>query len=147
MPLSAAERGRRPSATGVRPLLSGHEASPLPPVARLASSARQATGTPRILTPATAAAVLPVSIFASLLGVAFYERGIASVVPNVAGLFINLVPVLTARLVWLLLGESQRSHHLAGIAVIFMGIYLATFRWAKRMAVPGAPSRQPPGIC
>ena len=110
--------------------MSGHDASPPPPVARLASGARQATGTPRILTPAKAAAVLHVSIFASLLGGAFYNRGIASAGPNVAGLFINLVPVLTARLVWLLLGESLRSHHLAGIALIFMGIYLAAFRWA-----------------
>lgn len=47
-----------------------------------------------------------------------------------AGLFVKLVPVCTARLVWLLLGESLRSYHLAGIALIFLGIYLATFRWA-----------------
>ena len=47
-----------------------------------------------------------------------------------AGLFINLVPVFTARRVWLLLGESLRSNHLAGIAPIFLEIYLATFRWA-----------------
>ena len=110
--------------------MSVHDASPPPPVARLASGGRQATGTALILTPATAAAVLYVSIFASLLGVAFYNRGIASVGPNVAGLFINLVPVFTARQVWLLLGESLRSYHLAGSALIFMGIYLATFRWA-----------------
>lgn len=111
----------------LRPLLSGHDASPPPPVARLAGGAPQATGTPLILTPATAAAVLYVSIFASLLGVAFYNRGIASVGPNVAGLFVNLVPVCTARQVWLLLGESLRSYHLAGIALIFLEIYLATF--------------------
>ena len=74
----------------------------------------------------TLGGVLYVALFASLLGIAFFNNGVAHLGPNVAGLFIHLVPVFTTVLAWAVLGEALALYHGAGIALIFGGIYLTT---------------------
>ena len=84
-------------------------------------------------TPATVAAMLYVGIFPSFVGYVFWNRGVAEVGPNVAGIFVHLMPAFGALLAWLFLDERIYLFHLVGIALILAGIALTT---RGRRAVP-----------
>ena len=84
-------------------------------------------------TPATIAAMLYVGIFPSFVGYVFWNRGVAEVGPNVAGIFVHLMPAFGALLAWLFLDERIYLFHLVGIALILAGIALTT---RGRRAVP-----------
>lgn len=86
-------------------------------------------------TPAAFAALLYIGIFPSFVGYVFWNRGVAEVGPNVAGLFVHLMPAFGCLLAWLFLGESLRLFHLAGIALILAGIALTA---RERRAAPVA---------
>ncbi len=73
-----------------------------------------------------ATALLYVGLFPSFIGYVFWNRGVEMVGPNVAGLFVHLMPVFGSLLAWIFLGEQLFLFHLAGIAFIFAGIYLTT---------------------
>jgi drug/metabolite transporter (DMT)-like permease len=77
------------------------------------------------------AALLSVALFSSVLAYLFWNRGVAEVGANVAGLFVHLMPVFGVLLAWLLLGESLAPYHVAGIAFILVGIWL-TSRYGRR---------------
>lgn len=77
-------------------------------------------------TPATVGAMLYVGIFPSFVGYVFWNRGVAEVGPNVAGIFVHLMPAFGAILAWLFLDERIHGFHLAGIALILAGIALTT---------------------
>lgn len=79
-------------------------------------------------TPATLAALVSVATFSSVLAYIFWNRGVAEVGAQVAGLFIHLMPVFGVVLAWLFLGERLMLHHIAGIALILGGIALTTRR-------------------
>ncbi|HKI96903.1 MAG TPA: DMT family transporter [bacterium] len=70
--------------------------------------------------------LLYVSLLASLVGLTLYNHGVAKLGASVAGLFLHLVPAFTTGLAWLFLGERLRLYHLAGVALVFTGIYLTT---------------------
>jgi drug/metabolite transporter (DMT)-like permease len=76
--------------------------------------------------PATIAAMLYVGIFPSFIGYVFWNRGVAEVGPNVAGIFVHLMPVFGALLAWLFLDERIYPFHIVGIALILAGIALTT---------------------
>jgi drug/metabolite transporter (DMT)-like permease len=78
------------------------------------------------LTAATVAAMLYVGIFPSFVGYIFWNRGVAEVGPNVAGIFVHLMPAFGALLAWLFLDESIQLFHIVGIALILAGIALTT---------------------
>jgi len=65
-------------------------------------------------------------LFSSVLGVVFFNMGVSALGPNVAGLFVHLVPVFTTVLAWIILGETLRLYHLPGVALVFGGIVLTT---------------------
>ena len=67
-----------------------------------------------------------ISLFAGVLAYLAWNRGVAAVGPNKAGLFLHLLPVYGAILAALLLGELLRPFHLAGFAMIVSGILLTT---------------------
>lgn len=75
---------------------------------------------------ATVGALLYVGIFPSFVGYIFWNRGVAEVGPNVAGIFVHLMPPFGALLAWLFLDEAIRPFHIAGIALILAGIALTT---------------------
>lgn len=75
------------------------------------------------------------ALFPALLAFAFWNRGVKAVGANVAGFYVNLVPLFTATLAALLLGEQILWYHGLGLALIFAGIGLATRR-------PRTPSNQ-----
>jgi drug/metabolite transporter (DMT)-like permease len=82
---------------------------------------------------ATIAAMLYVGIFPSFVGYVFWNRGVAEVGPNVAGIFVHLMPPFGALLAWLFLDERIQMFHMAGIALILAGIALTT---RNRRAIP-----------
>ena len=83
--------------------------------------------------PATVAAMFYVGIFPSFVGYVFWNRGVHEVGPNIAGIFVHLMPAFGAILAWLFLDERIYLFHVAGIALILAGIGLTT---RGRRAVP-----------
>jgi len=58
----------------------------------------------------------------------FWNRGVAQVGPNKAGLFVHLMPLFGALLAVIFLGEKLYAYHYAGAVLIFGGIWLTTRR-------------------
>jgi drug/metabolite transporter (DMT)-like permease len=87
--------------------------------------------------PATFAAILYVAIFPSFVGYVFWNRAVAEVGSNVAGIFMHLMPVFGSLLAWIFLGERIQLFHLVGIALILGGITLTT-RGGRPVPVPEA---------
>ena len=74
----------------------------------------------------TLLSVAYVALFASVIAYVCWNRGAALIGANRAGLFMHLVPVFSALLAIAILGESLEGHHLSGVALIVLGIYLTT---------------------
>lgn len=89
-----------------------------------------ASGRPMPLTAQALLSVGYVSLFASILSYLCYNRVVALLGANTAGLSIHLVPVFGGLLAIAFLGESLHWYHAVGIALIAGGIVLATRRRA-----------------
>ena len=74
-----------------------------------------------------------VAVFASVLAYIFWNRAVDQVGANKAGQFVHLLPVFATGLAVLFLGEALHLYHLAGVALIFAGIYLATIFGAPHL--------------
>ena len=85
-----------------------------------------ASGARMILTPHSLGLIAYVAIFPSAVAYGFWNRGVAELGASIAGQYTNLIPVFTAVLAALLLGESFRWFHSVGLLLIFGGIWLAT---------------------
>jgi drug/metabolite transporter (DMT)-like permease len=84
------------------------------------------------LTPATVAALAYYGTLPSIAAYLFWNRGVAQVGPNKAGLFVHLMPLFGALLSVIFLGERLYAFHYAGAALIFGGIYLTTRKTEER---------------
>ena len=73
-----------------------------------------------------------VAIFPSLLAYLFYNAGVRALGANIAGQFLYLTPILTAVFAVVFIGEAFRLYHLIGLAVIFAGLFLATWAGGRR---------------
>ncbi|MDX2217422.1 MAG: DMT family transporter [Burkholderiales bacterium] len=80
-------------------------------------------------------ALLYVGLVPSFIGYIFWNRGVELAGAEVAGLFIHLMPVFGSILAWLFLSERLYLFHLVGIALILVGIFVAS-----RKAAPPAPA-------
>ncbi|HEX9451559.1 MAG TPA: DMT family transporter [Burkholderiales bacterium] len=78
------------------------------------------------LTPATISALAYYGTIPSIVAYLFWNRGVAQVGPNKAGLFVHLMPLFGALLAVIFLGEKLYAYHYAGAALIFTGIWLTT---------------------
>lgn len=78
------------------------------------------------------AAVAYTAVFASLLAYLCWNHGVRVVGAAKAALSNYLMPVFTAILGWLLLGEGLQLFHWVGGALIFAGLLLGTQRAAAR---------------
>lgn len=72
------------------------------------------------------AAVGYVAVFASILAYLAFNRTVELLGANTAGLVVHLVPVFGTVLAVLLLGEKLHAYHGLGIALIALGLWLAT---------------------
>jgi len=84
------------------------------------------------LTPATLATLAYYGTIPSIAAYLFWNRGVAQVGPNKAGLFVHLMPLFGALLSVIFLGEQLYAYHYAGAALIFTGIYLTTRKAEER---------------
>jgi len=66
------------------------------------------------------------AILASITGYMLWNFGARAVGAGKASLFLHLIPAFAAGQAMLLLGETLRLFHLAGIVLILSGIYIAT---------------------
>jgi drug/metabolite transporter (DMT)-like permease len=77
---------------------------------------------------ATAGTILYIAVLVSIGAVVLLNTAIAHIGPGRAGTVFDLMPVFTAALAVALLGGSLQSFHLAGTALVFAGLYVATRR-------------------
>ena len=77
--------------------------------------------------------LLYISIFPSLLSYMFWNRGIELIGANRAGLFLNLVPILTAILAYIFIDEKISWFHYLGLMIIIGGMLL----FNKKNPAPG----------
>ena len=75
-----------------------------------------------------AGAIAYTAFFPAFLGYIFWNRGVAMVGPNRAGLFMHLMPAFGVVLSMTLLGEHPALHQLIGIGLILTGIALTMAR-------------------
>ena len=85
--------------------------------------------------PQVVGAFFYLGLFPSFIGYIFWNKGVEQVGPNVAGLFVHLMPMFGSLLSWLFLDERLYWFHLAGMALILAGIYLST-RSSKQAVLP-----------
>lgn len=78
------------------------------------------------LTPSNLAAIGYTAVFASLVAYVGWNHGVRIVGAGRAAMVMYLMPVFTALLGWLLLGEALRTFHWIGGTLIFAGLLLAT---------------------
>lgn len=76
----------------------------------------------------TLLAVLYVAIFPSVVGYAAWNRGVAMIGSSRAGVFLYVIPLYSAVLASLFLGERLMAFHVAGFAAIVAGVTLAARR-------------------
>jgi len=81
----------------------------------------------RILwSPGTAAAVIYVGIFPSVIATIFWNAAVAQVGAGTSGVFTNLIPIFSVILAVILLKESINPFQLVGMGLIFMAIWLVS---------------------
>ncbi len=72
--------------------------------------------------------LLYISLFPSILAYMLWNRGIEMVGANRAGLYLNLIPILTAIMAALFLGESLSWYHFAGLFLVICGMLFFNLR-------------------
>jgi len=73
-------------------------------------------------------AISYVAIFASIIAFVSWNRAVQTVGPNRSGLFIHVIPISSAVLAIIFLGETIEVYHIVGIVPIVIGILLTTYR-------------------
>jgi drug/metabolite transporter (DMT)-like permease len=74
------------------------------------------------------AALVYVSVGPAVLAYRFWGLGVQNVGPNIAGFFVNLIPVFTATLSALVLGEMPQVYHAAAFVLIIGGIVVSSYK-------------------
>jgi drug/metabolite transporter (DMT)-like permease len=74
----------------------------------------------------TFAAIAFITLFSTIGGFALWTRGVELIGPNRAGVFLHLIPVYSALLTGMLLGEPLMAYHVLGFALILAGVWLAS---------------------
>lgn len=85
-----------------------------------------AFGRPVRFTWPTVAAVAYTGVVSSVIGFIAWNRGVEIIGSQRAGVYLNLIPILTVLLAVLLLAERPQGFHFAACALVFMGLWLAT---------------------
>jgi drug/metabolite transporter (DMT)-like permease len=83
-------------------------------------------------TPVSLAAIGYTAVFASLVAYLAWNHGVGKVGAAKAALVTYLMPVFTAILGWVVLGEGLRGYHWVGGGLIFGGLLMATLPGLSR---------------
>ena len=73
-------------------------------------------------------------ICGTALGFSLYYQGIKKIGATRAGIFINLVPLFSIMLSWLILDESVKPIVMAGGFLVLTGVTLTNFRKSKKLS-------------
>lgn len=84
-----------------------------------------ASGAPVSPSSKALAAIAYIAIFPSFLAYLLFNRGVEIIGPTRAGAFMHLVPLFTAVLAILFLGEQFAAYHALALALILSGVWLA----------------------
>jgi drug/metabolite transporter (DMT)-like permease len=76
----------------------------------------------------TFSAIVFVTIFSTLVAFMCWARGVELIGPNRAGVFLHLIPIYSALLTGVLLGEPLRFYHVVGFLLILAGVWCAARR-------------------
>jgi drug/metabolite transporter (DMT)-like permease len=79
--------------------------------------------------------LLYVAFFPSIVAYLCWNRGVHEIGANRAGLYINLIPLFTALLAVVLLGERFQPYHISGIILIFTGLLLFNLPVGRKKGV------------
>lgn len=82
-------------------------------------------GPPMTFSGAPALVLVYVALVAGVIGVAAWNGGIARIGAGRASSFLYLIPVLTSVFGVALLAESFRAYHAIGVALVFVGVWIA----------------------
>ena len=74
----------------------------------------------------SAAALLYFAIFPSVLAYLFWNRAVAALGPSRTGMFMHLLPIFSAVLAVVFLGERFLGYHAAGILLTLLGVTLVS---------------------
>lgn len=85
-------------------------------------------GNPLAATWPTAISILYTGVVSSAVGFIAWNRGVEIIGSQRAGLFLNLIPVLSVGLAFLLLGERLEAYHAIACLLVFGGLGLALRR-------------------
>jgi drug/metabolite transporter (DMT)-like permease len=69
-----------------------------------------------------------VTFFGTIVAFVFWNRGIELIGANRAGIFLHLIPIYSALMTGVLLGEPLMGYHVAGFVLILAGVWLAARR-------------------
>ena len=79
-------------------------------------------------TPSNVAVLFYVAIFPSILSYLCFNRGVELIGANRAAPFFHLIPVFGSVMAIVFLGERLRPFHLAGYALVLVGVFIAARR-------------------
>jgi len=91
---------------------------------------------PRAFDPVSALSIVYLGIFVTLGAYGLYNFGVSRLPVSQAGAYVNLIPVFTVILGWVILGERFTLIQYAACALVFLGVLLSQDRQAVQ-ELPG----------
>jgi drug/metabolite transporter (DMT)-like permease len=73
------------------------------------------------------ATLLFIGIFPSIISFICWNKGVEIAGPNIASMFMYLIPVVASFVAWIFLNESIQLYHVVGGITTFTGLYLAVY--------------------
>lgn len=101
------------------------------------------TSLPTEIVPVPFFSILYLGVFVTLGAYGLYNFGVSRVPASQASAFMNLIPVFTVFLGWLILGEKFTPMQYLASSLVFAGVFLSQGRLSET-AVPPGPGRERP---
>lgn len=96
------------------------------------------TSLPREFFPVPALSILYLGIFVTIGAYGLYNFGVSRMPASQASAFVNLIPVFTIFLGWLILGEKFTPLQYGASALVFTGVFISQER-TKTISLSGEP--------
>jgi drug/metabolite transporter (DMT)-like permease len=96
---------------------------------------------PQAFEPNGFLAILYLGVFVTLGAYGLFNYGVSRLPAGQAASFVNLIPVITVILGWLLLGETFTAGQIAGSVLVFAGVYVSQQAWRSQRLAERAAKR------